>query len=144
MKKQLIVSDILILVGSIVVLVCFFLPWESDIMDLLYGPQAGLNFATVATSHTSGLPGLTYFIVPISALVCLALLGIHIFSQLEIKNRDLILLIITIIGILPFIQFIIELGTWTAQYTLRYGLYLTVIGLLLSLSGAVINVLKKR
>lgn len=143
-KKKTTIPDILILIGSIVVLISFFLPWNSNAYDYLYRSRTGLGFAEMQTSHISGMPGFTYFIVPVSALICLILLGIHVFSKLKIKNGNLIVLIVAALGILPLIQLMIELGTWTAAYTLRYGLLFTLVGLLSTLTGALINFLQKR
>ena len=143
MKKKMQVSDILILIGSIVVLIFFFLPWESDILDYIYGPLTGLGFATIV-SHASGMPGFPYFIIPISAIICLILVIINIIGKWEIKNRNLILLIIAILGLLPIIQLYIEHSTYTGMYSLRFGLFITIIGLLLNLIGSISNFLKKR
>lgn len=127
-------SNLLVILTSIVVVVGFILPWETT----TYGgglafTGSGYAVASRGLSDQYAYLHWLYYLPVVVALLCgaLSLMFIKRRSPLPISIFQVIL---TIIGLLPFILFFIEIkwmNQWGISYTEpRLGLWVSALGLI--------------
>jgi len=121
------------MIGALVVLVCFFLPWVRS----CGGDQSGLDLAT--SPYVEG--NLLFFLTPLTALLVLGLLGWANNRGLFVRMQaGRISLVLTAPGLVPVLDLFFMAYT-RAEGLLQplYGLWATLVSQLMMLAGAVVD-----
>lgn|GEM_PF-5841528 len=94
-------------------------------------------------SDTSGLPNLN-FITLITTIGCmlLCLLFLKRRYRRNYRNISIGMIILAILGILPFILFLFELKSWTPSGKVEFGGWLAIVSVFGILIGAILNYIK--
>jgi len=140
MKTNLNAGIWVVLISSALFIVSLFLYWSSCSFIV----DKGLFFMELGgKSDTSGLPNLN-FITLITTIGCmlLCLLFLKRRYRRNYRNISIGMIILAILGILPFILFLFELKSWTPSGKVEFGGWLAIVSVFGILIGAILNYIK--
>lgn len=131
---------IVILSGALYV-ISLFLVWTTNGFFI----NKGIAFLQIRTSFASGMPQLN-LITLLAVLGCIFLCIPFLNGKNSKKLRSLSItqIILSILGVLPFILFPFELKTWSPPGNIEYGAWLAMAAALGVLIGAILSFIKIR
>jgi hypothetical protein len=140
--SNLTVGNWVIVVSGCLFLVSLFLDWASAGGFII---QKGMSFMELGTSKSSGLPELNLF-------TCLAAIGCILLCLPFLKGQNranktvipIVQLVLSIIGLLPFILLPFELKTWLPYGHVEIGGWLAIVAAFGLLIGAILTLTETR
>lgn len=142
MKTNLTTGIWIVFISGALFIISLFLDWTGGFIV-----SKGISFMmdVGGTSTTSGLPQL-YFITFITTIGCLLLCFQFLKRRYGRNYRSISigLIILSILGILPFILLPFELKTWINAGAVKFGGWLAIFSVFGLLIGSIMNFIKIR
>lgn len=142
MKTNLAIGIWIIFISGCLFIVSLFLEWASVPGFLVF---KGISFMQIDTSLSSGLPQLN-LITLVTTITCMLLCLPFMKGQNArgYRNTSISQIILSILGILPFILLPFEIKTWLPSGTVEFGGWLAIVSVFGLLIGAIVHFTKIR
>lgn len=131
----------IVIFSGIIYIISLFLVWVTNGFLI----SKGVSFLAVRTSFASGMPQLNLItLLTVIGCILLSILILNGKKSTKFKRLSITQIILSFLGVLPFILLPFELKTWTPPGHIEFGAWLAIAAALGICFGALWNFLKIR
>jgi uncharacterized membrane protein (UPF0136 family) len=127
----------IIIISALLYIITLFFTWVGQ-KGFIGVYRTGISFMHIVISHSSGLP-FFFLVTLISAILCIVLC-IPFFKLQNIENKKsipIILIVLSSIGVLPYLLLPFELREWSPPGQFLFGGWLSLLCAIGILIGAI-------